>query len=186
MLHLLRVGRSFLTIRPWTFQKMSTSRWRDTQLLWRAPEEPWRETSISSLWNSVSLERKRRGSSWHAVRKQKGLTTGITIHVINRTIKSVTLGCYKTRSGNAHFLINVIIQEDRSLVETWNFLGQKHPQDSDGARRCLFSISSPERCINSGTCIKFSKPQQLKTGIAENSLDSFYVSEKGTVEDTDE
>ena len=59
-------------------------------------------------------------------RKELALVHTICSHVGNM-IKAVTLGFrYKMRLVCAHFPINIVLQENDSLVEIQNFLGEKY------------------------------------------------------------
>uniref|UniRef100_A0A2R9B5D4 Large ribosomal subunit protein uL6 n=1 Tax=Pan paniscus TaxID=9597 RepID=A0A2R9B5D4_PANPA len=75
-----------------------------------------------TLWRNFKL----LVDKWCSNRKELVTIRTICSHVQNM-IKGVTLGfCYKMRSVYVHFPINIIIQENRSLVEIRNFLGEKY------------------------------------------------------------
>uniref|UniRef100_A0A8C0M5E7 Large ribosomal subunit protein uL6 n=2 Tax=Canis lupus familiaris TaxID=9615 RepID=A0A8C0M5E7_CANLF len=84
-------------------------------------------------FNHINIElslpgKKKRlqADKWWGNRKELATICTICSHVQNM-IKGMTLGfCYKMRSVYAHFPINVVIQENVSLVEIRNFLGEKY------------------------------------------------------------
>uniref|UniRef100_A0A8C6QG31 60S ribosomal protein L9 n=1 Tax=Nannospalax galili TaxID=1026970 RepID=A0A8C6QG31_NANGA len=60
-------------------------------------------------------------------RKELGTVQTLCSRMIKNTIKCVTLGFrYKMRSVHAHFPTNGVIQENGSLPEIRNFLGEKY------------------------------------------------------------
>ncbi|XP_061064891.1 large ribosomal subunit protein uL6-like [Eubalaena glacialis] len=159
-----------------------------------------------TLWrvfNHINVElgllgkRKRfRGDEWWGNRKDLAIAGTICSHIQN-TIKGVTLGFrYKMRSLNSHFPVHTIIQKNSLLVEIQNFLGKKYIRRvrmRPGIACSLSQAQKDELVLEGGgsECLSNSaawiyEPQQLKTRISEKFLDGIYVSEKGTVQQTNE
>ncbi|XP_018866065.2 large ribosomal subunit protein uL6-like [Gorilla gorilla gorilla] len=89
----------------------------------------WRNFNhINVELNLLGKKKKKRllVDKWCSNRKELVTIRTICSHVQNM-IKGVTLGfCYKMRSVYVHFPINIIIQENGSLVEIRDFLGEKY------------------------------------------------------------
>uniref|UniRef100_A0A452RH85 Large ribosomal subunit protein uL6 n=1 Tax=Ursus americanus TaxID=9643 RepID=A0A452RH85_URSAM len=85
------------------------------------------EGHINVELSLLGKKKKRlRVDKWWGNRKKRATVRTICSHVQN-VIKGDTLGFhYKMRSVYAHFPINVVIQENGSLVEIPNFLGEKY------------------------------------------------------------
>uniref|UniRef100_F6WSW4 Large ribosomal subunit protein uL6 n=1 Tax=Macaca mulatta TaxID=9544 RepID=F6WSW4_MACMU len=120
---------------------------------------------INVEFSLLGKKKKRlRVDKWWGNRKELTTVRTICSHVQNMT-KGVTLDfCYKMRSVYAHFPINVVIQENGSLVEIRNFLGEKY------IRRVRMR---PAALIQQATTVKNKDIRKF--------LDGIYVSEKGTV-----
>ncbi|ERE86708.1 60S ribosomal protein L9-like protein, partial [Cricetulus griseus] len=87
---------------------------------------PLRDFHHINVELSLFGKKRLREDKWWGNRKELATVRTICSHVQNM-IKGVTLGFrYKMRSVYAHFPTNVVIQENRSLVEIRNFLGEKY------------------------------------------------------------
>ncbi|XP_036682682.1 60S ribosomal protein L9-like [Balaenoptera musculus] len=157
----------------------------------------WRVFNHINVELGLPGKRKRLwGDEWWGNRKDLAIAGTICSHIRN-TIKGVTLGFrYKMRSLNSHFPVHTIIQKNSLLVEIQNFLGKKYIRRvrmRPGVACSLSRAQEDELVLEGGGGERVSKsaawihePQQLKTRISEKFLDGIYVSEKGTVQQTDE
>ncbi|XP_023557253.1 60S ribosomal protein L9-like [Octodon degus] len=132
----------------------------------------------------LGKKKRLRVDKWRGNRKE--LTTVCTIcsHVQNMT-KGVTLGFrYKVRAACAHLPINVVIQENGSLVKIRNFLGEKYihwvhmragvaRSVSQEHKNVLILVSNSAALIQRATAVK--NKDIRKFGVVS-------VSEKGTVQ----
>ncbi|XP_049994651.1 60S ribosomal protein L9-like [Alexandromys fortis] len=157
----------------------------------------WRDFNHINVELSLLGKKKRlRVDKWWGNRKELATVRTICSHVQNM-IKGVTLGFrYKMRSMYAHFPINVVIQENGSLVEIRNFLGEKYIRRvrMRTGVACSVSQAQKDELILEGNDIELvsnsaaliQQATTVKNKDIRKFLDGIYVSEKGTVQQADE
>lgn len=130
---------------------------------------------------------------WFGSRKELALVRTVCTHIKNM-IKGVTKGFrYKMRSVYAHFPINVTMQEENTLVEIRNFLGEKFIRRVrlQPGVKCYNSTAQKDELILEGNDIELvsrcaAQIQQsttVKHKDIRQFLDGIYVSEKTTIEE---
>ncbi|XP_060260468.1 large ribosomal subunit protein uL6-like [Ovis aries] len=155
-------------------------------------------------FNHINVELSLRGKKkkrlhvdkWWGNRKELATVRTICSHVQNM-IKGVTLGFhYKMRLVYAHFPINVVIQENGSLVEIRNFLSEKYIHRVRMRPRVACSVSQAQKDelilegndieLVSNSAALIQQATTVKNKDIRKFLDGIYVSEKGTVQQADE
>ncbi|EDO41746.1 predicted protein [Nematostella vectensis] len=134
---------------------------------------------------------KVRVDVWFASRKELACVKTIITHIENM-IKGVIYGYrYKMRAVYAHFPINIAIQENGTLVEVRNFLGEKYVRrvrmrpgvicnNQTGTKdEIIIEGNDIELVSNSAALIQQST--KVKNKDIRKFLDGVYVSEKTTI-----
>lgn len=149
-------------------------------------------------FNHAQLEIKMLGKKrvevkkWFGIRKELATVRTICSHIENMIV-GVTRGFqYKMRSVYAHFPINVVMQDNGTLVEIRNFLGEKiiRRVKMQPGVKCVNSTAQKDELILEGNSIedvsKSAAQIQQSTAVKNKDirkfLDGIYVSEKGHVE----
>ncbi|KAL3070183.1 hypothetical protein niasHS_000235 [Heterodera schachtii] len=150
----------------------------------------FRHLNIEIMRENPKLLRVRK---WFGIRKELAAIRTVCSHIENM-IKGVTVGFrYKMRSVYAHFPINITLQENNTVVEIRNFLGEKFvrrvglPQGVSA----VMSTKQKDELIIDGTDIQ--KVSQAAARIQQSTtvknkdirkfLDGIYVSEKVAIAD---
>ncbi|KAK7823832.1 hypothetical protein U0070_020503 [Myodes glareolus] len=157
----------------------------------------WRDFNHINVELSLLGKKKRLWiDKWSGNRKELAAVRTICNHIQNM-IKGIMLGFrYKMRSVYAHFPINVVIQENGSLVEIQNFLGKNDFCSIQMRTDVACSVSQVQKnelileendielVSNSVALIQQAIP--VKNKDIRKFLDGIYVSEKRTVQQADE
>ncbi|KAM7133808.1 large ribosomal subunit protein uL6-like [Molossus nigricans] len=158
----------------------------------------WRDFNHINVELSLLGEKKKRlrVDKWWGNKKELATVHTVCSHVQNM-IKGITLSFhYKMRSVYTHFPINVTNQENGSLVEIRNFLGEIYICRvwMKSGVACSVSQAQKDELILEGNDIEFvsnlaaliQQATTVKNKDIRKFLDGIYVSEKGTVQQADE
>jgi len=137
-------------------------------------------------------KRKLQIRKWHGVRKELAAVRTVCSHIDNM-IKGVRFGYrYKMRSVYAHFPINISIQEQGSLVEVRNFLGEKYIRRVNMPKGVIAAISTAQKDeimvegndleMVSQAAARIQQSTTVKNKDIRKFLDGIYVSEKGAID----
>merc|ERR1712198_219909 len=155
--------------------------------------------SLSRSFKHLNVEirmlskKKLQVVKWFGSRKELACVRTLCSHIENM-IKGVVQGYrYKMRSVYAHFPININVQEDGTLVEIRNFLGEKfirRVQMREGVT-CYNSTKQKDEIILEGNNIELvsqsaaliQQSTTVKNKDIRKFLDGIYVSEKTVVEE---
>ncbi|XP_074599018.1 ribosomal protein L9 [Brevipalpus obovatus] len=150
-----------------------------------------RSFAANHLQMGMIGKKKLMVRKWFGRKKELALVRTVCTHILNM-IKGVTRGFrYKMRSVYAHFPINVTMQNDNSLVEIRNFLGEKFIRrvTLQPGVKCYNSTAQKDELILEGNDIELvsrcaAQIQQsttVKHKDIRQFLDGIYVSEKTTI-----
>merc|ERR1712170_111211 len=151
-------------------------------------ERDFKHTKVEMI--AVS-DKTIRVEKWNGTRKDTAVLRSICSHITNMA-KGVTLGYkYKMRLVYAHFPINCNIQNNGSLIEIRNFLGEKIVRRVNMLEGVTVAISDKQKdeIIISGndielvsrSCALIHQCVLAKNKDIRKFLDGIYVSEKTTV-----
>nr|XP_045060043.2 60S ribosomal protein L9-like [Desmodus rotundus] len=157
----------------------------------------WRDFNHINIELSLLGKKKKKlqADKWWGNRKELATVRTICSHVQNM-IKGIALGfCYRMKSVYAHFPITVVIQENGSLVEIKNFLGEKCIHRVRMRSGVAFSVSQAQKDelilegndveLVSNSAALIQQATTVKNKDIRKFLDGIYVSEKGTVQQAD-
>ncbi|KAM4887198.1 large ribosomal subunit protein uL6-like [Thomomys bottae] len=157
----------------------------------RTLRRDFNHTDVEELSLLGKKKKRSRLDKWWGNRKELATVRTICSHAQNM-IQGVTLGfCYKMRSGYSHFPVNVI-QENGSLVEIRNFLGEKFIQRVWMRTGVAYSVSQAQKDelilegndieLVSNSAALIQQAATVKNKNIRKFLDGIYISEKGTVQ----
>ncbi|CAD5227281.1 unnamed protein product [Bursaphelenchus xylophilus] len=148
----------------------------------------FRHLGVEILKEGKSVLRVRK---WFGIRKELAAIRSVCSHIDNM-IKGVTKGyIYKMRSVYAHFPINISLQENNTVVDIRNFLGEKLIRRVTLPKGVAASMSTKQKDeliiegndlqLVSQAAASIQQSTNVRNKDIRKFLDGIYVSEKTTV-----